>query len=126
MSQLKSKTEEIDGITVISTQFPATKAYRLFARLGKLVAPSVGALAESDDGQDIHSVGSALTALFNQLDEKAADDLALQLLASTQVQMNHGGKDVILDLSSKESIDAAFGGSLMGMLGAMKLEIGRA
>ena len=119
---LKSRTEEIDGISITSTQFPAMKAYRLFARLGKLLAPSVGAIASAEDGQDTQSIGDALTGLFAQLDEKAAEDLALQLLAASTVRLVREGKpDSIISLTSKDAIDAAFGGSLMAMLGAMKL-----
>lgn len=123
---LKHETREIDGISVTSTQFPAMKAYNLFGKLVRLAAPVFGAMAGVGGEPDADATMTAISALFSQLDEETADDLALKLLASTQVLMpasEQRPQPRILSLTSREAIDTAFEGQLMTMLGAMKLAI---
>jgi hypothetical protein len=123
---LKSETKEIDGLVVISTQFPAMKGYTLFTRLCRLAAPVIGSLASGLNGKtDIREMSGALTELFGQLDENQASELALKLLSSTQVKlMGEDGKPArIVTLTDQNTINGVFEGNLMAMFGAMRLAI---
>lgn len=117
---LKSETKEFGGLQVTSTQFGAMKAYKLFTRLCRLAAPVIGSLASGLNGQtDVGGLAGALSELFGQLDDTQAEDLALQLLASTQVKVTRG----MITLDTKPMIDAAFEGNFGAMLSAMRLAV---
>ena len=123
---LKSVTKEIGGLRVTSTQFPAMKAYKLFGRLGRAIAPVASAVTGAMDGDaNVGSVIAGIGSVLAELDDDTLESLALAILAGTTVVVTRaeGGQPMVVSLVGKTEIDAAFEGSLMAMFGAMKLAI---
>jgi hypothetical protein len=83
---IQSREKTIDGAAYMVTQFPARRALALQTRLLKLLGPSLAtALGGIHDGViEAPVLSLALQQLGDKLDESAAVDLVMQLLASTR------------------------------------------
>jgi len=98
---VETKTKEIDGKSVMVTQFPALPGLRLQLSLAKLIGPAVGVLVGGDNGlqvslgKDVSStvIGAALGTLADKLDEAGTVALMRQLLALTRID----GKEITND-----------------------------
>ena len=124
MTETKSMT--IDGYEVRCTQHPARRATRLLAKIGRVVGPAItnaqaaGVSMESN----IAALGPALSALFAELDDQAADTLLCEILSNSSITMpNDSGQMVSFDLSKPEMIDLAFSGKLGTMMSCAKFAL---
>jgi len=110
---LETKSTEIRGAQVMSTQLPALKAYALMPKLGKVIAPALSKLDSIDLTADLSSLAPAFQELFMRLDEGDAEDLATRILASTIViKTGPDGSPRKYELSSPQGINNAFAGDL--------------
>jgi hypothetical protein len=124
----KQEVRQINGFEVTTVQLPPTRAYRLLAKVGRVLTPTLGALGGKKlDGLksiDFADLGPALSAMFAQLDDAAADALMLETLASTSVvTRGDNGQLIKYDLTSKAWIDLAFAGDVMALLLTMKFAL---
>jgi hypothetical protein len=124
----KQEVRTINGLEVTTVQLPPTRAYRLLAKLGRILTPSLGALngkkLDSLKSLDFADLGPALSAMFAQLDDASADALMLETLASTSVvTRGDNGQLIKFDLTSKAWIDVAFAGDVMALLLTMKFAL---
>jgi len=107
----ESQETEIRGMRVITTQLPARKAYALVPKIGAIVGPSIGTLANLDMGADVSTMGPAIGAFFSALDDQDSETLMLKVLSNTIVI----AEGVKYDLSSPDNIDRAFESSFMAL-----------
>lgn len=78
---IETKEKTIDGSVYAVTQFPAMKALRMQAKLGKYLGPSLSLLYVSEmNGNSDEKIPMALKMLFEQLDENTFESLTLELL----------------------------------------------
>lgn len=116
---LKTERREIDGIALVSTQLPAMRSFRLLARLGRALAPAVGALRGVTLGMDATVLAPAIAAIFEHLGPDEAVTLALAALQSTVAIVD--GKQV--ELTSETLLDIAFNGKPLALLGAVRFAL---
>lgn len=114
---------EIAGLTVHARMLPPMKAYRLFAKLGKIAVPisralQPGALEKLKAGDYSLALPLALS-VFVDLKEDDAESLALSVLAGTSVKLTDGDRPRLLHITTANDVNAAFAGNLKAMLGAM-------
>lgn len=100
--------DEQGKLTCTTTQLPALQAFKLLAKLGKLMGPALGALKGVKLTQDKSKLVPALTTLLAGLDPDDSEALVVQILAGTIAI--HGGKVVEL---KQAAIDSVFGGRLI-------------
>jgi len=124
MMKLKSESTVIDGIELMTTQLPGLDSFELLARLGKLFAPAIGALAPLLGGEggmdkllssDVSTLGPALTLMFAQLGGGEAQSLARAIFVSTTAR--DGGK--LIPLNTEGNINLVFSGSVKTLISAM-------
>ncbi len=118
---LKSETRTIDGLEVTTTQLPVLRAFALFTKLGKVLAPALARAADLqlDPDMDVSALAPALGELFAQLDPADATQLAHDVLISTSVVAD--GR--ITELSQSGAIDLVFGGRFLAFLKTMAFAI---
>lgn len=115
---LKIETRQIDGLDVTSQQLPATRSYRLLPKVLKLIVPVLGATRGKKGIDDVDV--AALAPVLEQLDDATMDALLLETLVCTSVvTTNDKGAQVKYDLTSKQWIDAAFGGNVVALVKTM-------
>lgn len=113
---IQTKTRDINGHAYEVTEFPAVRSLRIAIRLAKLIGPGLGrAVGEAGvsgimDGK--LSIGDAVQALTDRLDEVATTQLVLDLFA-----MTHRDRRA---LDSEAAFNDAFTGRLDEMLAALK------
>lgn len=112
---MKSKTEKIDGLEVITTSLPARRAYRLAHRLLQMLGPAIAKLDGISEQAELSALAPALQALFSQVSEDQLEDLQTEILASTSVVMTEGKSARRIELDTGEGIDTAFTGRLKTM-----------
>lgn len=111
---IETKTREIRGLQVHTTQLPVRKAYKLAPKIGMIIAPALGELPEGLDLEsDVSALGPAFSKLFSALDDAEQDNLMEALLQGTSVVVPNIG---MLSLSTPEHIDTAFAGNLMALM----------
>ena len=121
---LKSETRECGGLKVTTTQLPAMRGFRLFARVGKILAPTMsnlqGLTARELKGlmdADVAALAPMVANLFAQLED--SDSLFLELFASTKVErVDENGVPRLKQLTDQDAINYVFAGNLAGMLSA--------
>jgi hypothetical protein len=109
MRKLNTVKKTINGIQVSCTQFGSFEQAELGDRLLILLAPAGGKLAGIGEYSDAGDLGPAFEAVLRQMTPALASQLRLDIVAGTQVQVE-GGR--WLQLDSKDSVNAAFGGDL--------------
>lgn len=117
---LKVESLEIEGLDVTCSQLPAIKAYSVFARLGKVIGPALGALADVDvskEMDDLEAMAPALSLLLSKLAEDT--DLIMPLLSTCEVRKD--GKQILL--KDESSINRAFAGNFKAMLLTLKFSL---
>ena len=121
---VESKTEDIEGLSVTTTQLPAMRAYAVFARLGKVLGPALSQLGNVDPkvltdigAADIGQLAPAMATLLEGLCEDIP--LVVKLLESTTVIVN--GHRV--ELSDEAKINLAFSGKFKALLLTLKFAI---
>jgi hypothetical protein len=119
MGSLKTEKREIDGVVLMTTQLPSTRAFRLFARLMRTLAPAAGALRFVTLEADITTLAPALGRIFEELNPDDAVALSLAALQSTAVIVD--GKQI--ELTSEAMLDIAFAGKPLMILQAVKFAI---
>lgn len=124
----KTETRTIGGLDVTSIQLPSTRAYALVRKVGKVVAPALGALRGKTPGaimgSDLADLAPALESLFDKLDDQSADSLMLEALACTSVtRQGDDGRLIKYDLTTKAAIDLAFDGDLRSLLLTIKFAL---
>lgn len=112
---LKTDTRTIDDLEVHSSQLPALRAFALFARMGKVLAPALGKMQGLSMQADVSALGPALSELFSRLDGAEAKELAKEILCATVVLVE--GKR--LTLSTDEAINMVFNGKLRTFIKTM-------
>lgn len=73
---IEQKTVTVGGTEYILTQFPALKGLKLGKALIKLIGPSFAKFQESQN------LAGAMTALFDNLDSIAVEELIVHLVSS--------------------------------------------
>ena len=116
----KTETRQIGGMDVTCTQFEAIAAFKLSARIGKVLAPALlAAGGKIDLKADVATLAPVARALFDALDPEQAESMLVDILRGTSVVRDDGtGKLIKIDLSSPKWINAAFDGDLGAMLSA--------
>jgi hypothetical protein len=114
----RTLTDEQGSVLVKSTQLPATRAFKLMTRLGKLLGPVLGQLKGVKLGSDTANLVPALGALFAVLEPDEADALMISILEGTLVVTNEA-----ITLSSAAAIDKVFSGRLPMLLKVMSVAI---
>jgi hypothetical protein len=113
---LKQESREIDGIMITTTQLPPMRAFPLMAKLGKILAPALGAIGDIDPESDVKELGPALASLFGQLNEVDSTNLILEIFANTSAQSE--GK--LSPLNTDAMVNMVFAGKFVSMLNAMR------
>jgi hypothetical protein len=109
---VKTETREIEGLTVMSTQLPAMRAYSVFAGLLKIAGPALSGISNVQNIGDLD-----ISALCTGVAENTG--LALELLASTEVILD--GRKV--SLATEDGVNLVFSGRLMTMLQTLKFAL---
>ncbi len=132
---LKTESRVIDGVSVTCSQLPAMTAYRISARLGKMIGPALGALAEADfelpeveEGADPEDLDlkdidfeSLAPALEKLLDGVANDpELVVTLLSTVTVRTPEAAELICAD---EKMINMAFGGKLKVLFKTIKFAL---
>lgn len=122
--------KDIDDLKVTARQLPPMRAYKLMAKIAKLVGPVAKNLSASPKAIEKIKAGDwsaalpALVSLFEALNEDEAEALALDCLRSVSViQEQERGNPRKLDCTSTDMINAAFAGHLKAMMGAILLSL---
>lgn len=110
---LKTEEQEIDGLKVTTTQFPAMYAFRLLARLARSVGPVMGAFQGASPDTDLADLAPQLSSALSVLDPDEVDKLVLEVLKCTSVWSPDGSRKV--ELSDRAKIDEVFSGRIMTM-----------
>lgn len=117
-----------DGTRFVLTanKFEPTYAYRLLAKIGRVLVPAVMAAKSVNAQSAALDLMPAVNAMFDQLTpdlaDSARDDL---LLAMSVARDDEQGKPERIDLVSPKNINRAFrGGYLRELLLAMKFSLG--
>lgn len=104
------------------------RAFKLFAKLAKIAAPSLGALgpalaAKSFEQVSLDDLTYGVQKLAEQLDDPTP--LLREILQYTSVVADRDGRQVKIDLTDELQIDAAFEGRLWDMcaVAAFALEV---
>lgn len=108
---LKTEEQEIDGLRVSVTQFPAMYAFRLLARLAKSVGPAFSTLSAAGMDAELETIAPQLAAALTTLDPDECDRLAVEVLKCTSV-WDDGKK---IELADKARIDQVFSGRILTM-----------
>ena len=93
---IQTKTKQIDGYTIETTQFAARKQLEYQFRLGKYIGGSIGQLASliskfdrskelSEQTIDGNSLSSVFESLFSKNDSAEITDFILQLFSNTKI-----------------------------------------
>jgi hypothetical protein len=112
---LKTETREIDGMSVTCTQFPALRATTLFARLLKLIGPSISALMRLDPTTDLEKAGGELGLAFSEVNPDEMPGLICKVLEGTAVRVRDDSGSTDIGLDRKENVDLVFSGQLLTM-----------
>ena len=105
---LKTEPVEIDGIKFETTQFPAMAAFRLMARLIKVIGPAMGVLKGATKDTTLESLAPALGAALSNVSPDEAQSIALEILKCTTAEV--GG--VLIGLTGQAPVDQVFSGRL--------------
>ena len=124
---IETRSKRLGAYDVTVTQFSATRALTLAAKLGRLLGPAIGAIAPLLAGgvdelgkRDVSDLSPALAAAFAAMEDGAVDALVAEVLAGTSVIVaDADGRSVKTDLTSRAMIDRAFGADLGGLLAAV-------
>lgn len=119
---LKTESRVIEGLSITCTQMPAMRSYSVFARLGKVLGPAIGALAGVDteggvENMDAQELAPALSALLGGL----VDDEPLALALLQGMSVNANGAEILITDAAK--VDLAFSGNFKAMLLALKFSL---
>lgn len=109
---IETKEKEIDGMTVMVTQFPASEGFKLFTKLMSVVSPVLGEAANVAKGGnvldakvDLESIGKALQSAVGSMNETEWLAFVKRMFADTRVD----AKEL------KDGIDIVFAGKYMTM-----------
>jgi hypothetical protein len=124
----REETEkEIDGIKYTFCQLGAIKAHRLLLKLGKIVGPAIGAMANTGDGvkgllgADI-DLEDVLDSLFERADEATIDSILVTLGSQIHYAKTEDQKGGVLN--TIDLIDLHFTGRLPSMYKVMIAALG--
>lgn len=81
---LETDTRTINDHEFMVTQYPAMEGLRIKTRLIQLLGPTIAKALEAGGRGDEDALGSALTALFDRLDEKETPALILRMLSGSR------------------------------------------
>lgn len=123
----RTETRVINGLEVTTQQLPSMAGSRLRFKLGRLLAPSIGALRgrriEDLMSLDIAELAPALVALVQQLDARTHDELLIEIFAGTYVVGKDDKGKLRIELTSAQWIDQAFDGDVEAMWLAAKFAL---
>lgn len=111
---LKTEEQEIDGLRVITTQFPAMYAFKLLARLAKSIGPVMSTFQGVSLNTDLADLGPQLSSALSSFDPDEADKLVLEVLKCTSIWLTDGPAHKV-ELSDRTKVDEAFSGRIMTM-----------
>lgn len=122
---IETKIRTIDGIEFRCQQVSAVKGYKLFAKIGKILAPMLPLLGGLDLQnmqnalrRDIATLGPGLQAMLEAMESD--DRLMFELLGGTQARVTlPNGIDEMLDLANANAINTVFGGKILTLLKVM-------
>lgn len=119
---LKTEARDIDGLHVTCSQLPAMRSYSVFTRLGKVLGPAIGALAnatieENVKDTDVKELAPAMAALLQGL----ADDESLVYPLLATVSVKKDGMDILL--TDEANINLAFEGKFKALLLTLKFAL---
>lgn len=85
---IKSDIRVVDGLSYEITKFSATKALRLFVRLGQYFGEALAILQNENPSVEVDNrmVSSLVSAIFKHLDENKAESLVKELLETTRCE----------------------------------------
>lgn len=115
---LKSETRTVNGMELRSTQLPALRAMALGAKLGKILAPSIGKLAGLSLKSDVEDFLPFTGELLERLAAGELESLLKEVLAATTVTIDEGRGARLVALNNAEAINAVFAGKLRELLAA--------
>lgn len=102
----------IGGYEVSTTRLAPTTCLRLAPKLIKILTPALPLVVRSRAlDMDADKIGEAINALTATLDDAMIDMLCRELLADTTIIMpNEHGVLTVVELTSPQMVDIAFGG----------------
>lgn len=112
-------TDDDGTMLVKTTQLPALRAFKLMARLGKLLSPSIGQLSGVKFGAKSDMLAPAFMALFERLDTSEVEDLSIKVLEGTLVVSDGAART----LSNAPAIDQVFGGRILTLVKVMAFAV---
>jgi len=114
---LQVETKTIEGLQVRTQQLPALRSFRLFNKLGKILAPVLTRVADLKISEDmeIGELAPALGELFAHIDPGESDTLAKEILAMTSVVYENKN----FELANEGAIDTIFTGRFKAFLMTM-------
>ena len=126
----KQDTSEItltDGssLSVTVVKFEPVTAYRLLAKIGRVLIPTVFAARHVTGKSDTTDLMPAIKTLFEQLTPELAETVMLEALSGTSVtRADDNGHVQNIDLvHGTKAINRAFRGNLKAMLLAIKFSL---
>lgn len=122
----ETEIECTDGSTLWVTvnKFEPVPAYRLLAKIGRVLVPTVFAARHVTGQSDAVDLMPAIKTLFDQLTPELAETVMLESLSCTSVvRVDDAGKKFNTDLTSVKAINKAFAGNLKAMLLTIKFAL---
>ncbi len=118
------QSTKIGNREITSVQLDVITAYKLLAKIGKVMIPAALAARGVTGKSDSTELMPAITQLFDALSPELAESLMLESLQATSVVMpDANGKLLKIDLTGASMIKAAFAGDLKAMLLTMKFAL---
>lgn len=104
----KTETREIGGRNITIRQFGSVTGFKVFAKVGRIIAPALGELSLNEDFDPSKQIppamiGKMLGIVCTLLDDNDAENLAKLLLSGASASGSAG----TIQLDSKEAIEAA-------------------
>ncbi len=119
MNNLKTVTEEIDGISFATTQFDAFRSLELMGKLAQSIGPAIGALGAMEGDTDMDKYGPVLGEALRGMKPSELGPLAMEILQNTSATITDNGTLRRIDILTKDAFNKVFSGRLTVMFKAL-------
>lgn len=118
MSNLKTVSEDIDGIQFSTTQLDAFRSLELMGKLAQAVGPAIGAMTAEGE-TDMDKFGPVLGAALRDVKPQDLGPLALDILKNTSATITENSTLVRVDILDKNAFNRVFSGRMTTMFKAL-------